>query len=140
MVLASGMSRPFSMMVVATRTSYSWCMKASMTRSSSAFAHLAVADDDARCGTSSLDLGGDFVDGFDAVVDEVDLAAALEFLSMAERMSFSSNLATMVWMAMRSLGGVSMTLMSRRPTSDMCSVRGMGVADMVSTSIACASA
>ena len=53
---------------------------------------------------------------------------------MAERMSFSSNLATTVWMAMRSLGGVSMTLMSRRPISDMCSVRGMGVADMVSTS------
>ena len=43
-------------------------------------------------------------------------------------MIFSSNLATTVWMAMRSLGGVSMTRMSRRPTSDMCSVRGMGVA------------
>ena len=39
---------------------------------------------------------------------------------------------------MRSLGGVSMTLISRRPTSDMCSVRGMGVADMASTSICCA--
>src|SRR5579872_6547579 len=37
-------------------------------------------------------------------------------------------------MAMRSRGGVSITLMSRSPTSDMCSVRGMGVADMVSTS------
>ncbi len=36
MVLARGMSRPFSMMEVATRTSYSWFMKASMTRSSSA--------------------------------------------------------------------------------------------------------
>src|ERR1019366_5600953 len=37
-------------------------------------------------------------------------------------------------MAMRSLGGVSITLMSRSPTSDICSVRGIGVADMVSTS------
>ena len=35
---------------------------------------------------------------------------------------------------MRSLGGVSITLMSRSPSSDMCSVRGIGVADMVSTS------
>ncbi len=32
-------------------------------------------------------------------------------------------------MARRSRGGVSMTDMSRRPTSDMCSVRGMGVAE-----------
>ena len=43
------------------------------------FAHLAVADDDARGGDEFLDARGDFVDGFDAVVDEVDLAAALEF-------------------------------------------------------------
>ena len=54
---------------------------------------------------------------------------------MAVRTSFSSNLATMVWMAMRSLGGVSMTDMSRRPMSDMCRVRGMGVADMERTSM-----
>ena len=39
-------------------------------------------------------------------------------------------------MASRSFGGVSMTEMSRMPTSDMCSVRGMGVADIDSTSIA----
>ena len=43
-----------------------------------AFAHLAVADDDARGGHQFLDVRGDFVDGLDAVVDEVDLAAALE--------------------------------------------------------------
>ena len=33
-------------------------------------------------------------------------------------------------MASRSLGGVSITDISRRPSSDMCSVRGMGVALM----------
>ena len=99
------------------------------------FGELAVADDDAGGGDEFADFCGEFVDGFDAVVDEVDLAAALELHSMAVRMSFSSNLATMVWMAMRSLGGVSMTDMSRRPMSDMCSVRGMGVADMARTSI-----
>ena len=43
------------------------------------FAHLAVADDDARAGHQFLDARGDLVDGFDAVVDEVDLAAAFEF-------------------------------------------------------------
>ncbi len=43
------------------------------------FAHLAVAHGDARGGHEFLDARGDFVDGFDAVVDEVDLAAALEF-------------------------------------------------------------
>ena len=42
-------------------------------------AHLAVAHGDARRGDQLLDARGDFVDGFDAVVDEVDLAAALEF-------------------------------------------------------------
>ena len=42
------------------------------------FGHLAVAHDDARGGDEFLDARGDFVDGFDAVVDEVDLAAAFE--------------------------------------------------------------
>ena len=37
-------------------------------------------------------------------------------------------------MARRSSGGVVSELMSRRPSSAMCSVRGMGVAVIVSTS------
>ena len=45
-----------------------------------AFGHLSVADDDARRGNQRLKLGGDFPDGVDAVVDEIDLAAAFEFL------------------------------------------------------------
>ena len=45
-----------------------------------AFRHLSVADDDSRRRNESLELGGDFPDGVDAVVDEIDLAAALEFL------------------------------------------------------------
>ena len=134
MVLHSGMSRPFSMMVVATRMSDSWRMKASITRSSSLFAHLAVADDDARLGHHLADLGGDLVDGLHAVVDEVDLAAALQFLLDGRADQLLVECATTVWIARRSLGGVSITLMSRRPSSDMCSVRGIGVADMVSTS------
>ena len=37
-------------------------------------------------------------------------------------------------MGWRSRGGVSMTVMSRTPESDICRVRGMGVAERVSTS------
>src|SRR6201999_94548 len=42
------------------------------------FGELAVADDDAGAGDQFADLGGELVDGLDAVVDEVGLAAALE--------------------------------------------------------------
>ena len=45
------------------------------------------------------------------------------------RTSASQNGATTVWIARRSLGGVSITDISRSPTSDMFSVRGIGVAD-----------
>ena len=53
---------------------------------------------------------------------------------MASRTRPAEASATRVWMGRRSSGGVSMTLMSRTPTSAMLSVRGMGVADSVSTS------
>ena len=43
------------------------------------FAHLPVADNDARRGNQLLNARSDFVDGFDAVVHEVNLAAAFEF-------------------------------------------------------------
>jgi len=42
--------------------------------------------------------------------------------------------ATRVSIANRSAGGVSRLVISRSPNSDMCSVRGMGVAVMVKTS------
>jgi hypothetical protein len=43
-------------------------------------------------------------------------------------------LTTLVWIERRSFGGVSMIDMSRMPTSDMFSVRGIGVAVIVRTS------
>jgi len=46
-------------------------------------------------------------------------------------MTSVENFTTMVWMARRSLGGVSMTDMSRIPARPIWSVRGMGVADRV---------
>ena len=48
--------------------------------------------------------------------------------------SSSSYSPTCVRIGRRPSGGVSMTLMSRSPASDMCSVRGIGVADSESTS------
>ena len=53
---------------------------------------------------------------------------------MARFTTDSENGATTVWIASRSLGGVSITDISRNPISDMCSVRGIGVADIESTS------
>ena len=44
------------------------------------FRHLSMADDDAGSRGEFLQLGGDFVDALDTVVDEVYLASALEFL------------------------------------------------------------
>ena len=77
-VLAFGMSRPDSMIVVQTRTSASPPAKASITFSSCALGHLAVADDDPRAGQHPPELLGLGLDRLDPVVDEEDLAAAVE--------------------------------------------------------------
>ena len=53
---------------------------------------------------------------------------------MASLMMVRLKPVTMVSMGRRSMGGVSMTERSRTPDSDMCSVRGMGVAVRVSAS------
>ena len=80
-------------------------------------------------GTSRWTRFADRVDRLDAVVDEVDLPAARELRAGSRRaMTCWSNFTTLVWIASRSFGGVSMIDMSRMPTSDMCSVRGIGVA------------
>src|SRR6266567_2894686 len=54
---------------------------------------------------------------------------------IASRIRLSSYSRMVVRMGRRSCGGVSIVLMSRTFTSDMCSVRGIGVAVIVSTSI-----
>ena len=59
---------------------------------------------------------------------------------IAWRISSSSNRVTRVSTASRSAGGVSRFEMSRTPNSDMCSVRGIGVAVIVSTSTVARSA
>ncbi len=54
---------------------------------------------------------------------------------MASSMSPSSHGSSDVSTGDRSRGGVCMSVRSRSPASDMCSVRGMGVAVSVSTSV-----
>ena len=80
-VLAFGMSRPFSTMVVASRTSNLRATKSSIARSSCVLVHLAVADDHARLGHEPLQQVADREDRLDAVVDEVDLPAARELVA-----------------------------------------------------------
>ena len=54
--------------------------------------------------------------------------------SIADRITPSPNWTTCVLMASRSRGGVSMTDISRMPSSDIFKVLGMGVAESVKTS------
>ena len=91
------------------------------------FGHLAVADADAGLGHDLPQPPGEVFDVVDAVVDEEDLPAAVQFAQRRRGGSSSaSKRATRVSMASRSAGGVSRFEMSRRPNSDMCSVRGNG--------------
>ena len=68
-----------------------------------------------------------------AVVDEVDLPAAVQFAQdrVADQLVVPAR-RPCVSTARRSSGGVSRFEMSRTPTSDMCSVRGIGVAESAS--------
>ena len=75
-VLAFGMSMPFSTIVVDSSTSDLCAMKSSIAFSSDVLAHLSVADDDARLGHEPLHQVAHREDRLDAVVDEEDLAAA----------------------------------------------------------------
>ena len=95
--------------------------------------HLPVADAMRASGTSLRSSPAPvLVDGLDAVVQEEDLPAAVEFAA-------GSPCGWRRWLygARRRYdscgdpaGGVARELMSRRPSRAMCSVRGMGVAVM----------
>ena len=71
---------------------------------------------------------GRLVDRLDPVVQEERLAAAGVLALERARTSSSSYSPTYVFTGRRPSGGVSITLMSRTPASDICSVRGIGVA------------
>ena len=78
MVLTFGMSTPDSMIVVEMSTSKSWRTNAEHDLLEHLFVHLAVADAEARLRHELAQLVGEAVDVVDAVVDEVDLAAAVD--------------------------------------------------------------
>ena len=77
-VLALGMSRPLSMIVVASRMSNLCATNSSITSSSSSSAIWPWPMRSRASGTISLQPVGDQLDVVDAVVDEVDLPVAVQ--------------------------------------------------------------
>ncbi len=79
-------------------------------------AHLPMPDADPRLGHKFLNRAARMKDGIDAVVNEIDLTLPrLSSCSMAALMRSVLKCATSVLIANRSLGGVSITDMSRKP-------------------------
>ena len=93
-----------------------------------------MRDEEAEVRRELLQLLQRLVDRLDAVVEVEGLAATLHLALESELDRSSSYSPTVVRMGRRPSGGVSMIEMSRSPESDMCSVRGIGVALNVSTS------
>ena len=135
MVLALGMSRPFSTIVVDSSTSYLCATKSSIVRSSASspiwpWPTTTRASGTSRCeqvAPSSRSTRRGCARSRPGRRAPAPCAARAPITAW-------SNFTTCVWIDSRSLGGVSITDMSRMPTSDMLSVRGIGVAVSVSTS------
>ena len=135
MVFARGMSRPLSMIAVATSTSYSPATKSSMVCSSVSSSSLPVGDGDARARHERLQARRALVDALDAVVDVEHLAAARELLLDGVRDERRIELARDACGSRGDRPAASRSSdRSRRPPTASWSVRGIGVALSVSTS------
>ena len=132
-VLALGMSSPDSMIVVQTSTSYSPRANASITCSSCPSPIWPCATTMRACGSSwrSCSACASIVSTRLWTKNTCPPRSSSRRIASRTRPADAS--ATRVWIGSRSSGGVSMTLMSRTPASARFSVRGMGVADSVST-------
>ena len=97
------------MIVVQTRTSASPSREREHHPLERALAHLAVPDDEPGVRQQPPELLGLRLDGLDAVVDEEDLAAAVELAQDRVADSPADASATRVWIGSRSSGGVSMS-------------------------------
>ena len=134
-VLALGMSRPDSTIVVETSTSYLLLPEADHDLLERVLAHLPVRDRDPRLGHQLGQPRRRPVDRLDPVVDVEDLARRAAARAGSRRRSAARRTApTKVRIGCRSSGGVRIVVISRMPVSDISSVRGIGVADIVSTS------
>ena len=101
-----------------------------------ALGHLAVADADAQPRAPAAQRLGRLVDRLDPVV-QVERLARRGAILAAQRLARPAPRRTprrACVIGRRPRGGVVITEMSRRPDSDMCSVRGIGVADIANTS------
>ena len=134
-VLALEMSRPDSTIVVQTSTSNSLLPEVDDDLLERVLAHLPVRDRDPRLGHQLADPRGGPLDRLDPVVDVEDLALAQQLAADRRRRPACRRTApTKVSTGCRSSGGVWIVDISRMPVSAISSVRGIGVADIVSTS------
>ena len=133
-VLARGMSRPDSMMVVRAQHVEAPVDEVHHHLLQLALAHLPVRHGHLGLGHQLRDLLRPLGQVLHPVVHEEHLPAARQLLADGLAQQLGSQRHTKVRMASRSAGGVAMMEISRRPLMAICSVRGMGVAVSVSTS------
>ena len=132
-VLTLGMSIPFSMIVVRRKRHFA-VDEARHHRLEFVLGHLPVADRDPGARDELLEGAGDAVDRLDAVVDVVDWPPRSSSVAIARWTTASDCGTTTVLIDMRFFGAVWISERSRTPMSDICRVRGIGVAESVSTS------
>ena len=127
-VFAFGMSNPLSIIVVATNISASFRTNATIAFSRSCASICPCPTVTFASRHEDTNLVGDFVNVLHAVMDEVHLPAAVHLAQnrVADQFVVPTVDASLhrlsVW------GGVSRLLISRIPSNDAWSVRGIGVA------------
>ncbi len=125
---------PDSTIVVETRTSNFFSQKSTTTCSRACLGHLAVCCRNPRLGDDLAEAGGRPIDGLDPVVDVEDLALAQEFTADRRADLLLLVRADEGEHRVAFLRRVVIVDISRMPVTAISSVRGMGVADIVSTS------
>ena len=136
MVLALGTSRPDSTIIVLTRMSSSPVTKRCITSSSGVDAICPCATPTRARGASARTRAAMVSIVSTRLCTKNTWPPRSSSRAIASSSSPSSHGSTKVRIGERSRGGVSMSVRSRSPASDRCSVRGIGVAVSVSTSTA----
>ena len=133
-VFALGTSMPVSMIVVHSSTFARWPTKSRITRSSSRSCICPCATAMRASGTSASSIARRFSIVSTSLCRKYTWPPRFSSRSIASRITPSSSRRTKVLIASRFCGAVAITEKSRRPSSAMPSVRGIGVAVSVSTS------
>ncbi len=132
-VFTAGMSSPDSTMLVDSRMSYLPSPNSVITRSSSVGARRPCASTMRASGTIARSRSAMRPRSSTRGTTQKTCPPRNRSRWIASRATTPSNGMMKVRTASRSTGGVAIRLISRTPVSASCSVRGMGVADSVST-------